>query len=399
MDEDLMEEERMKELRKKFRFFKVEAMKERAREYKEQGKTKEEVKLMPNMNYLDDEEIDEIFNETDEKDNENEVVEETSGDKGLEDYEVNDEAINIEKIDNEKLEDKVSYSSNSKEENQIVFLEDSQLIDYENQPFVTDVKEDNQELEESIKLNGIIEPIIVRPFNGKYQILSGHRRRMCGRNVGLTQFPCYIREKDDNEAKLYLVDTNLISRKNIKPTERAKAYLLKQEALKDKKIKAKVDKEILTDNSSLREAMEKENNVSKTSIQRYLRINYLNQDLQDAVDDKKITLSMAEQLSFLRKGEQAVISKMINKENKKFSEGQIKKIRQLSNNENFTRENVENLINNRTEEFKVTISFTSDDVKKYFNNERDYKKAREVIMQSLKDSKKSTMDFSVKNEL
>ena len=93
MDEDLMEEQKMKELREKFRFFKLEEMMNRAREYKEQGKTKEEVKLMPNMNYLDDEELDQIFNE---KDNE------------------------IEEVSREKLEkDSVEETSNSGD---IIFL-------------------------------------------------------------------------------------------------------------------------------------------------------------------------------------------------------------------------------------------------------------------------------------
>ena len=123
MDEDLMEEERMKELRKKFRFFKLEAMKERAREYKEQGKTKEEVKRMPNMNYLDDEEIDEIFNETDEKDNKKEVF-------------------------NIILEEKITKEKVKAEE--IIFLKDEDLVDYENQPFSADNNEDNQNLINSI---------------------------------------------------------------------------------------------------------------------------------------------------------------------------------------------------------------------------------------------------------
>ena len=369
MDEDLMEEERMKELRKKFRFFKLEAMKERAREYKEQGKTKEEVKLMPNMNYLDDEEIDEIFNETDEKDNEN------------------------EEISKEKSEEKITEEKAKAEE--IIFLKDEDLVDYENQPFSTDNDEDNQNLINSIRINGIIEPIVVRPFNGKYQILSGHRRRKCGREVGLSQFPCYIIQKDDDEVKLYLVDTNLISRKNIKPTERAKAYLLKQEALKAKKIQSEEE------DFNFRDAMEKENKASRTSIQRYLRINYLNKELQKAVDNKIINLKVAEQLSFLRKTEQEIIGNMIISENKKFSENQIKKVKEASKEEYLTRERIKEILNCKNKEKNINIAFSKSELAEFFEDVEDKKYIKKYIIHLLRKTNgvNSIVESGGKNEL
>lgn len=348
MEEDIMEEQKMKDLREKFRLFKLEEIMNRAKEYKEQGKNKEEIKLLPNMNYLNDEELDEIFNEK---------IEEDSGVE--------------EETDNGK----------------IIFLKDEDLIDYENQPFSTNNEEDNQNLINSIRINGIIEPIVVRPYNGKYQILSGHRRRKCAREIGLTQLPCYVLEKDDNEAKIYLVDTNLVSRKNIKPTERAKAYLLKQEALKAKKLQSEED------NFNFRDAMENGNNASRTSIQRYLRINYLNKELQDAVDEKRINLNMAEQLSFLKKDEQELIAKMMNEENRKFTEGQIKKIRQMANDEMMNRENIENLLKSQVKDCKIVVSFTGEQMKKYFNDERDYNKIRKIIYDKLENAENSIVEF------
>ena len=205
----------------------------------------------------------------------------------------------------------------------LLFLKDEELIDYENQPFRTDNEEDNRLLEDSIRVNGIIEPIIVRTYQGKYQILSGHRRRKCGRNVGLTKFPCYIREKTDDEAKLYLVDTNLTSRAIIKPTERAKAYLLKKEALKNQKLKEKVENDILNDTPeklNTRKALMKENSMSNGNIQRYLRINYLNKELQEAVDDNRIPLKVAEQLSFLEMEERNIVSNILKDKGAKISE-------------------------------------------------------------------------------
>ena len=365
MDEDLMEEQKMKELREKFRFFKLEEMMNRAREYKEQGKTKEEVKLMPNMNYLDDEELDQIFNE---KDNE------------------------IEEVSREKLEkDSVEETSNSGD---IIFLKDEELVDYENQPFSTDNYEDNQALMNSIKINGIIEPIVVRLYNGKYQILSGHRRRKCGREVGLTEFPCYVMKKDDEDAKLYLVDTNLVSRKNIKPTERAKAYLLKQEALKIKKLKYE-------DEFDFREELEKENKASRTSIQRYLRINYLIDDLQEAVDDKIINLKVAEQLSFLRKREQEIIDNMIKSENKRFTENQIKLLKDASKEEYLTKERINEILNCKDKEKKINIAFSKSELSEFFGDVEDKKRIKKYIMKLLreKNGENSIVESGVKNEL
>ena len=368
MDEDLMEEQRMKELREKFRFFKLEEMMNRAKEYKNQGKTKEEIKLLPNMNYLNDEELDKIFNEIDEKANE------------------------IEEVSEEELKkDCVEEKSNDGE---IVFLKDEDLVDYENQPFSTDNDEDNQNLINSIRINGIIEPIVVRPYNDKYQILSGHRRRKCGREVGMTEFPCYVMKKDDEEAKLYLVDTNLVSRKNIKPTERAKAYLLKQEALKAKKLKNE-------DEFDFREELEKENNASRTSIQRYLRINYLNKELQKAVDNKIINLKVAEQLSFLRKTEQEIIGNMIISENKEFSENQIKKVKEASKEEYLTQERIKEILNCKNKEKNINIAFTKSELSEFFEDVEDKKYIKKYIMHLLRKTNgvNSIVESSVTNEL
>ena len=314
---------------------KLDEVLEIVKQWKREGKTKEEVLEIMDRQVLIDSDIDEIYAE-------DETIEEPTKERDNQDY--------------------------------LIFLKDEELIDYENQPFRTDNEEDNKELEDSIILNGIIEPIIVRPYQGKYQILSGHRRRKCGKKVGLEEFPCYVREKTDDEAKLYLVDTNLISREKIKPTERAKAYLLKKEALKNQKLREKVDNDILNDTQeklSTREALMKENSMSNGNIQRYLRINYLNSDLQEAVDDNRIPLKVAEQLSFLEMEGQNIVSNILKDKGAKISEIQAKKIKQEAEKGEITKEKIENLVFNKNLSNKVTILFEEQELKMFFDNLKD----------------------------
>lgn len=130
-------------------------------------------------------------------------------------------------IDDEDNQQEVKYA---KEENiTATLIEDSKLEDYPNQPFKLYDKEKRNEMIESIRISGIMQPLIVRPIdNGKYQILAGHNRRSCARELGITKYPCIIKKNlTDDEAKIYLIDTNLCTRDKISPMERARAYKIK----------------------------------------------------------------------------------------------------------------------------------------------------------------------------
>ena len=105
-------------------------------------------------------------------------------------------------------------------------IENNRLEDYPNQPFRMYDEDKKKEMMESIRINGIMQPLIVRPIeNEKYQILAGHNRRNCAREIGINKLPCIVKENlTDDEAMIYLVDTNLCTRDKISPMERARAY-------------------------------------------------------------------------------------------------------------------------------------------------------------------------------
>lgn len=275
----------------------------------------------------------------------------------------NEEKI-IENIDN--VPENLSASDEYKE------LEDDELEDFpkQSETFKLYSDEKKKEMINSIRLNGIIQPLTVRPLpNGKYQILSGHNRRICGREAGLKYFPCIIKKDiTDEEAELYFIDTNLATREKISPIERAKALLIRKRLYKSAKIRAKIENAISKDNKEsidVRKKMQEIEDMSAGNLQRYLRLNELDKELQDLVDNNTISnLKVAEQLSYLSKKDQRTIGDMIKKENIKISENQAKSLR---TKENLNKEAIRDfLINKKTNQSQIVIKFTEDEAMNYF---------------------------------
>jgi len=341
------------------------------RNWRNEGYGLNQIKDLVDKTNITDEEIEEIFYENNSKpdteevekqfEEENhiqEVQEENNSDEPpQEEQEViqeEEEIVDYEEESLEELEEIEEDEIEIIEENQVgvqdniiqlkeneryEIIRDEDLEDFPNQPFKMYSESRKNTMIESIKINGIIEPIVVRKTeNGKYQILSGHNRRLCGREAGLTEFKCIVKENmSEDEARLYMVDSNLMVR-DVMPTERGKALSIRKECLKNEKIASKIENEILQDNidkqDTIQQKMIEENHMSNGNIQRYIRLNYLIPQLGEMVDDKKINLRTGENLSFLSKKEQRDIVNIIEKENVKVSEAMSKKIKKSSEKEN-----------------------------------------------------------------
>ena len=151
-----------------------------------------------------------------------------------------------------------------------------------------------------------------------------------------------------------------------------------------------MDNDILNDTSeklNTREALMKENSMSNGNIQRYLRINYLNKELQEAVDDNRIPLKVAEQLSFLEMEEQNIVSNILKDKDAKISEMQAKKIKQESEKEKLTKEKIEDLVINKKLSNKITISFEEQELESFFDNLKDKMAIKNSILGALKKQK------------
>ena len=176
------------------------------------------------------------------------------------------------------------------------------LLDtFKNHPFKVLKNDDLSKLEESIKVNGVLEQIIVRKKDNRYEIVSGHRRKLASELIGLKTIPAIIRDMSDDEATIYMVDSNM-HRESLLPSEKAKAYKMKLDALNHQGVTSgqvgqKYSRDLLAD----------ETNESSRQIQRYIRLNYLIPELLDKVDNNKIAFNPAVEISYLKKEEQKML--------------------------------------------------------------------------------------------
>ena len=181
----------------------------------------------------------------------------------------------------------------------IDYLYISQLEPFENHTFDVEHNKDMDELIESIRVNGIYTPLLVRPKgDDKYEIVAGHRRTYAAKRAGQLKVPCIIREMSDDDSIIAMVDTNF--HRNKKPSEKAFSYKIKMEALKrkagrpSKNNSSQVETNMRTDELVAEQAGE-----SRASIQRYIRLTNLVPKLLKEVDDENIKLSPGVELSYL----------------------------------------------------------------------------------------------------
>ena len=271
----------------------------------------------------------------------------------------------------------------------LMMIKDEDLIDFENQDFPMYDEEEKETMKNSLAIHGIIEKLIVRPMRdqeGKYQIISGRNRRMCGREIGIKEFPCIVRndlKDDDEETELLLIDTNIATRKDLDIISKAKVIKRKKDLLESKNSRNRI-KSLRTkyENSESAEkiipiydSLGQEFDISKGNIIRLLKLTDLIEDLQDEVRKGKINAKTGEQLGYLSKPHQRIVSKMMQNNVKlKVSESQAKKIRLTSNNKDLTKEDVEEILlkkelNEKKEDEiqKYVIEFTLDELKKLTN--------------------------------
>lgn len=283
------------------------------------------------------------------------------------------ESIKDEIQDNIITNNIQEINSDDNKEQRIMISIDN-LEEYPNQPFKKYTQEKKDEMVESIKINGIIQDLIVRPLKkGKYQILSGHNRKDCAIEAGLKEVPCKIIENmDDDDASLILIDSNLVQRKEFYPSEIAKGLLIKKEIYKKRNVK-----------SDFFEEIGKEQNMSRGNIQRYLRLNYLNPKLLDMVDTKEINIKLGEELSFLKDDEQEFLASLIYPNVQKLTTNQVKQLREESVSDVLTEERIIEILekkNNEDRENNKDVTFSSGELEKYFKDFGTTEEIKEFII-------------------
>ena len=213
------------------------------------------------------------------------------------------------------------------EEKNTTELPINRIFPYPNQPFETYDSQRISELADDIRIRGLDNPLIVRKMpDGNYQIIAGHNRFLAIKQLGWTRVPVSIKELSDSEAAIYLVQSNLLQRTNIKESEKVKAYSLRAKALK--KQGQKLDSKY----SSI-DIISQSESIKPRTLSWYITCAALNQDLLDLMDQKKISLNIGDQLSKLNNDQQLQVANFIINNEHKLSLSEAKKIVDSSSND------------------------------------------------------------------
>lgn len=213
------------------------------------------------------------------------------------------------------------------EEKNTTELPINRIFPYPNQPFETYDSQRISELADDIRIRGLDNPLIVRKMpDDNYQIIAGHNRFLAIKQLGWTRVPVSVKELSDSEAAIYLVQSNLLQRTNIKESEKVKAYSLRAKALK--KQGQKLDSKY----SSI-DIISQSESIKPRTLSRYITCAALNQDLLDLMDQKKISLNIGEQLSKLNNEQQLQVANFIINNEHKLSLSEAKKIVDSSSND------------------------------------------------------------------
>lgn len=266
------------------------------------------------------------------------------------------------------------------------------ITDFKNHPFKVKDDEDMRKMVESVREYGVLNPILVRPkADGNYEIISGHRRKRASEIVRKTSIPAIVRNLTDDEATIIMVDSNL-QREEILPSEKAFAYKMKLEAISRQGTRSDLTSTPMESKLRSNEIVGEQNGESREQVRRYIRL---------TVNDKIINLKVAEQLSFLRKREQEIIDNMIKSENKKFTENQIKLLKEASKEEYLTQEKINEILNCKDKEKKINIAFSKSELSEFFGDVEDKRRIKKYIMSLLKEKngENSIVESGVKNEL
>ena len=231
------------------------------------------------------------------------------------------------------------------------------------------------ELVESIRVHGILSPLLARPKGEGYELVSGHRRRLAAQKLGLSTVPVLVREMTDDEAVILMVDSNL-QRENLLPSEKAFAYKMKLEAMKHQ---GKATSGQLVQKLSVEKVADEANENYKT-VQRYIRLTNLVPPLLQMVDDGRIALSPAVELSYLTRDEQAELWDLIGQEDATPSLSQALRMKQLSREAKLTPEVLYAILTEEKPNQKEQIRIKTESLRKYFpRNYSAQQMEREII--------------------
>ena len=252
------------------------------------------------------------------------------------------------------------------------------LTPFRNHPFKVKEDEEMARLMRSIADAGVLSPALARPLpDGGYELISGHRRLAACKALGMDAMPVIIRDLTDEEAVITMVDSNL-QREHILPSEKAFAYKMKYDALKHQGTSSQLGTKLRTD-----ELLAQNSSDSRNQIQRYIRLTHLIPDILKLVDEGKIALTPAVELSYLQPSEQEMLFSVMDSDEVTPSLSQARRLRRMSEAQTLTDDAVLQLLSevkgNQVEYVKVPV----DKLRSFFRPDTSVKQMTETLVKAM----------------
>ena len=258
-----------------------------------------------------------------------------------------------------------------------------ELFPFKNHPFKVLDDESMQRTVESVEQYGVLSPLIARPRpEGGYEIISGHRRQHAAQLAGLDALPVIVRNMDDDAAVLLMVDSNL-QRENILPSERAFAYKMKLEALKNQGDRSDLTSRQVVGKLEAADLVGKGNEESGRQVQRFIRLTNLIPELLDMVDEKKISFNPAVELSYLDESQQRDFLEAMNDTQNAPSLSQAQRLKKLAQEGHFSYDVAFAVMGEEKKDELDKVVIKNDTLRKYFPRSYTPKQMEDTIIKLL----------------
>ena len=277
----------------------------------------------------------------------------------------------------------------SKERIIVTKLPITSLRAFEEHPYKVIDNEEMEQLVRSINNNGVLTPIIVRPLvNGEYEIVSGHRRLFACQKLGITAIPAIVKELSREDAILEMVDSNL-HREHILPSEKAKAYKMKMDAMKRQGERTDLTLSPMATKSAIDSAAEigSAAGESRDQVFRYIRLNLLIPELLDMVDEGRIAFRPAVELSHLQEQEQYDLLTTIESEDATPSLSQAIRLKRLSQEGKLDMDTIFNIMTEEKPNQKETVKIQREKLDKYFGRNVSVPQIEATILRLLENER------------
>ena len=263
-----------------------------------------------------------------------------------------------------------------------------ELFPFKNHPFKVLDDDSMSDTVESVKQYGVLSPLIARPRpKGGYEIISGHRRQHAAELAGLETLPVIVRQMDDDAAIILMVDSNL-QREHILPSERAFAYKMKLDAMKNQGVRSDLTSPQVASKFRSDDEVAKGQGISGDTVRRFIRLTNLIPELLDMVDNKTVSFNPAVELSYLSPEQQQEVIRAMDDTQNFPSVSQAKRIKKLAQDGTFTTETVVAIMGEEKKSELDTVTIKNDTLRKYFPRNYTPKQMEDTIIKLLEQWQK-----------